>query len=136
MNSDWYTGETENAYLKNREKSRIIAQNANNPLTLAVDKHIKSLQTENMAIVENTKAKEKNAKATKDKLVLSAQEVKVLKRMQELAYSQNFNDLEKQFNLPKGLLGGVVAHEYKKANGQVLTSPVGAKGYEQFMPNT
>lgn len=56
--------------------------------------------------------------------------------MQELAYSQNFNDLEKQFNLPKGLLGGVIAHEYKKANGQVLTSPVGAKGYEQFMPNT
>ena len=25
LNSDWYTGETENAYLKNREKSRIIA---------------------------------------------------------------------------------------------------------------
>ena len=140
-----FTSENADAYKYKQEQDALIRKNSNNPLNEMAGAGIAKMTAEanRSAAAQSlnaretdkaTKAKEKEVKA------MTAAEAQTVQRLQALSYKQNWAEIEKQQNLPKGLLAGVIGQEsrgvHRKSNGELLTSPVGAKGLGQFMPDT
>lgn len=90
----------------------------------------------NKTLEERAKIEERNKKA----IEAQGNAMKVNAKVAANAAKYNFASIEAKNNLPKGLISATIMQESKgsiyNSKGGVLTSPSGAQGPAQFMPDT
>lgn len=96
----------------------------------------RSEQELNKTLEERTKVEERNKKL----IEAQGNALKLNAKVAENAAKYNFASIEARNNLPKGLIAATVMQESKgniyNSRGGILTSPSGAQGPAQFMPDT
>ena len=103
---------------------------------------LKIAQEQFLVLQKRQNLEEKISQAAKDQTKALEKQQQVLKvnaKVQANATKYNFGGLESQYGLPKGLLSGIQMQESRGdtyRNGKLLTSPAGAQGSFQFMPDT
>ncbi|MDN5511169.1 tape measure protein [Acinetobacter sp.] len=103
---------------------------------------LKIAQEQFLVLQKRQNLEEKISQAAKDQTKALEKQQQVLKvnaKVQANAAKYNFGGLESQYGLPKGLLSGIQmqeSHGDTYRNGKLLTSPAGAQGSFQFMPDT